>query len=138
MANASIVYASVHPGVEHNGVLAAAQAYALERKLPLAVAHCIETQNGEVIIKRLKELADYEAFLAERHIPFMVLLGATDTVLPWFMSHTKPEKVFSDDSEQLVSDIHDHPHHWPGRVMTTSELSEMVAGDSNYCRPAAN
>lgn len=131
-----VVYASANPGVRHNSILAAAQAYAIEHHLPLAVAHCIETTDGGQILKRLANLEAYETFLAARHIPFMVLLGSVDTVLPWFMSHTTPEKVFDDDSEFVTANIQHHPYDWPGRVMTIAELKEMVAGDSNYCHPA--
>lgn len=135
-ARTCVVYASADPGVHRNAVLAAAQAYALEHQLPLAVTHCIETTDGEQIIKRLTELEAYETFLAVRHIPFMVLLGSVDTVLPWFISHTTPEKVFDDTSESIAAEVQNHPYNWPGRVMTIAELREMVAGDSNYCRPA--
>jgi hypothetical protein len=129
------VYASANPGQHGNGVLATAQAYAIKHKLPLSVAHCIETADGEQIIERLNQLKSYEAFLAERNIPFMVLLGGVDTVLPWFISHTTPEKVYDDESEQITGILQEHPYEWPGRVMTIAELIEMVMGDSNYCRP---
>ena len=135
-ASTCVVYASADPGRQRDGVLVAAQDYAIAQQLPLSVAYCIETTDGEQIIQRLNQLKSYEAFLADRNIPFMVLLGSVDTVLPWFMSHTTPKKVFDDNSEPTDMKLREHPYIWPGRVMSTSELAEMVAGDSNYCRPA--
>lgn len=130
-----VVYTTANPGQQGNGVLAHAQNYAIQHKLPLSVAHCIETTDGEQIIRHLNQLKPYEAYLAERNIPLMVLLGSVGTVLPWFMSHTTPEKVYDDNSEPADDEPQKHPYDWPGRVMTITELIEMVAGDSNYCRP---
>lgn len=133
-----VVYASTDPGEHRNGVLAAAQGHATQHKIPLSVAHCIETTDGEQIIRKLNQLKSYEAFLAQRNIPLMVLLGSVNTVLPWFISHTTPEKVFDDNSEPVDTTIENHPYDWPGRVMTIAELTEMVQGDSNYCRPSTS
>jgi len=123
------------PGVEL-GPVVAAQNFALEQKLPLAVVYCLEEQNPVRQVELLGGFRELETSLQKYNIPMMVLIGERDKVLPWMGGHVKPVRIFTEADTPEQGRLQKHPITWPGRVMTIAELQAMVSGDQSYCMPS--
>lgn len=88
--------------INDNHALAAAQALALRRGLPLAVLFCLQPATGvrarEQYTFMLDGLREVEAGLAQLGIPFMLLLGKAAERMGGILYHLRPAAVFFDFS----------------------------------------
>jgi deoxyribodipyrimidine photo-lyase len=100
-AGGCVLYvASRDPRLSDNHGLAAAQALALERKLPLAVVFCLQPRAGRRAREHfeflLTGLGELEAGLAARNIPFMLLVGEPLSRLRGLLHHLTPAALYFD------------------------------------------
>ena len=86
--------------VADNHALLSAQKNALNLKLPLAVVFCLRPHMGnrsrEQYQWMLDGLAEIESALAKHAVPFMVLIGDTNTTLTGLIYHTEPAAIYFD------------------------------------------
>lgn len=135
MAQGSVLYVIGQPHLNRD-VLAAAQQFAIDQTLPLAVVYCLEQPEPEQQLMRLEKFETVESELRPYDIPFMTLLGARAKVLPWMGGHVKPVRIFTDDDVgEQNGKVQQHPIAWPGRVMDIAELMALIQSDSSYCLP---
>jgi hypothetical protein len=130
----SVLFVTATPAVDESK-LATAQNYAIQHKLPYAVVYCLEEADPMHQLEIMQAYRPLETKLAPFNIPFMILIGAQDRVLPWMSGHVKPVRVFTAD-DQGQGELQAHPIKWPGRVMTIDELQEMIKTSDNYCLPS--
>ena len=109
----------------------AAQRYALELKLPLAV---VATVSQTKLNETSKSFAVIESKLKAYKVPLIVLIGEPGQVLPGFYHHVKPRQVFSDQDEfGEAGELVIHPYDWPGTVIPVAELVEIVKNQDSSC-----
>lgn len=88
--------------VHDNHALLAAQAHAIEKKLPLAVAFCLlhedQVSSREQYDFMLDGLRQVESELKSLGIPFMMFFGDPAERMKWFAHHVQPASVYVDFS----------------------------------------
>jgi deoxyribodipyrimidine photo-lyase len=114
--------------IKDNFALKAAQEFALEKRLPLAVIfsfHTVSTSRAfehyEFMLKGLREVSEH---LAEKNIPFIGLVGDSSETLPMSFKHFNPAMVFFDMSplngpKKLVSTL---SKEWPVTIVDTHNV----------------
>ena len=130
----SVLFVTTTPQVD-DSKLAAAQNYAVRHDLPYAVVYCLQETDQNRQLDIMQSYRPLETKLAPYNIPFMILIGSRDKVLPWMEGHVKPVRVFTAD-DQGQGSLRAHPVKWPGRVMTIDELQEMIKTSDNFCMPS--
>lgn len=134
MATGSVLYVTQSTDV-NGAAFVPAQKFAIDQQLPFAVVYCMEQEDADEQMKILAQFRPLESFLQQYSIPFMVLIGQRDKVLPWMSGHVSPKRIFTADDGLEQADLQKHPVIWPGRVMTIAELQAMISGDQSYCMP---
>lgn len=121
MAGGSVIYLIERLTDYRPAQLAAAQAEAINRSLPLAVVYCAVDEIAWDGLVRL------ETELAKFNLPLMVLIGRPEAVLPGFYSHVQPLKTYrSGGADQGSGYPVIHPVDWPGRVIRVLQLKNIV------------
>lgn len=135
MATGSVLYVTESTDV-NGAAFVPAQAYAIDGQLPFAVVYCMEQEDIDKQLEILNSFRPLETFLRQYSVPFMVLIGQRDKVLPWMSGHVSPKRIFTARDGIGQGDLQKHPVDWPGRVMTIAELQAMISGDQTYCLPS--
>jgi hypothetical protein len=127
----SIVYVldSYTFDIHERGVLAA-QRYALEAELPLAVAAIVP--GSDIAHPPLRELKDIEEQLQNSNIPLLTLIGDRLQALRGISYHLAP-RIVPQDTAESKEVLRPHPYPWPNQVLSTHNLFKYASEHPEMC-----
>lgn len=109
-----------------------AQADAIKRQLPLAAVVCVKPEH---YTEKLPQLQHIEMQLEKHGLPLIVLIGTEAATLPSLVKHARPAYVYGHGSETIGRPVKlaRHPYAWPGVVIKTGELKQIVDKNTFMC-----